>query len=202
MRMIGHHGGSPLVEWNGGALRELSVDDVLDVLEGLFELKLGRRQLLARLKHMHRLDFPAGHATGRGYRSTYDAGKLIQIGLAFALIDVGLAPSHAVAIISTNWFVIGAGIAIVLPGAECQLAMGARALSDMGSRPGAKKGSAPVAVLVHENSPSLADRERLASVVIELGSFMRQLEHYLLRQPSLDAYDWRLAVAQGLPPAE
>ncbi len=178
------------------------MDDVLDVLEGLYELKLARTQLLARLKHMHRLDFPVGHVTGRGYRSTYDAGKLIQIGLAFALIDVGLAPSHAVAIISTNWPLIGAGIAIVLPGAECQLAVGARALSEMGGRPGAKKGSAPAAVLVHENSPSPSDLERMASVVIELASFMRQLERYLLRQPGLDAYDWRSAVAQGLPPTD
>lgn len=183
-------------------MRELSVDDVLDVLEGLYELKLARTQLLARLKHMHRLDFPVGHATGRGYRSTYDAGKLIQIGLAFALIDVGLAPSHAIAIISANLPVIGAGITIVLGGVECQLAVGARALSEMGNRPGATKGSPPVAALVHGNSPSLTDRERMATVVLDLTSFMRQLEHHLLRQPGLDAYDWRLAVAQGLPPAD
>lgn len=182
-------------------MRELSVDDVLDVLEGLFDLKLARAQLLARLKHMHRLDFPAGHATGRGYRSTYDTGKLIQIALAFALIDVGLAPSDAVGIVGENWAPIGKGVLDAMRGTECRLVTGARALSGMGARPGASKSRRPTAMLVHEESASPVEQERMASVVLALGSFMRQIERQVLMRPGLAAYDWTAAVERDLAPA-
>lgn len=182
-------------------MRELSVDDVLDVLEGLFGLSRARSQMLARLKHMHRLDFPTGHATGRGYRSTYDAGKLIQIALAFALIDAGLAPSDAVGIIGANRAAIGEGVLTAMRGSECRLVTGAGALSGMGGRPGASKSRRPTAMLVREERASPVDQQPMATVVLALGSFMRQLERQVLMRPGLAAYDWTAAVQRDLSPA-
>jgi hypothetical protein len=182
-------------------VRKLSVDDVLHVLEGLYELKKARPQLHARLKHLHRLDFPAGHVTGQGFRSSYDIDKLIQIGLAFALIDVGMTPSEATGIISANWPVIEHEVSSAMGGAECSLIVEVRALSEMGAVLGSKKTRKRTAILVSEGAPPINPKP-MASVVLDLARFMRKLEHHVLQRPDLDAYDFRLAVAQACRPSD
>lgn len=55
-----------------------------------------------RLQNMQRLKFPAGVNTGRGKRVDYGWPEIIQIALAFDLIDAGLPQEPATSLISSQ----------------------------------------------------------------------------------------------------
>jgi hypothetical protein len=179
-------------------VRELSVDDLLEVIEGLCGLTGARPQLIARLKHLHRLGFPSGHDVGRGYRTTYDAVRVVQISLAFVLLDVGLPPSEATGMVATSWPVIVTGIRFIRSGAECQLVVETRALADMGLGPGRASRRKQVALLVHEGAPLPSATERDASIRVDIVGFMRRLERLVVGRSDIDVSDWRSALEQGL----
>lgn len=57
----------------------------------------------ARFRYFQRLRFPAGTNTGRGRPASYRLEQMLQIVLAFELLNAGLAPTPVVRTIRTNW---------------------------------------------------------------------------------------------------
>lgn len=52
-----------------------------------------------RLKHFKRLGFPAGVNTGRGIAAKYDASATLRLLIAFELLQLGMMPEKAVALV-------------------------------------------------------------------------------------------------------
>lgn len=59
-----------------------------------------------RLQHFQRLGFPAGINTGRGRSVAYSFGQLLELSLAIELIQMGLTPERAVAVLRSSKFAV------------------------------------------------------------------------------------------------
>lgn len=57
----------------------------------------------ARFRYFQRLRFPSGTNTGRGRPASYGLEQMLQIVLAFELLNAGLGPTPVVRTIRTNW---------------------------------------------------------------------------------------------------
>lgn len=59
--------------------------------------------VLRRWKYLQRMSFPAGSNTGRGRKVAFDLDQLLQVLVAFELIQTGSTPTRAVRTVRTNW---------------------------------------------------------------------------------------------------
>lgn len=57
----------------------------------------------SRFRYFQRLRFPSGTNTGRGRPATYELDQMLQILLAFELLEAGLTPQRVVRTVRTNW---------------------------------------------------------------------------------------------------
>lgn len=58
-----------------------------------------RVALLGRIKHFQRLGWPEGSNVGKGTRVRYDTRRTLSLVIAFELLDVGVTPERAVALL-------------------------------------------------------------------------------------------------------
>jgi hypothetical protein len=77
----------------------LEVEAIVRLLSGVDDAKL----VLRRFKYLQRMSFPAGSNTGRGRKASFDLDQLLQILVAFELIQTGCPPTRAVRTVRTNW---------------------------------------------------------------------------------------------------
>lgn len=62
----------------------------------------GTAALLSRFRYLQRIGFPAAKV-GRGRKVAYRLDELLQIGLAFELLQVGIQPVRAARLVRTGW---------------------------------------------------------------------------------------------------
>ncbi len=84
-------------------------------VEAMLVARLGiadeaQKTFRGRMQNMQRLKFPAGVNTGRGKRVDYGWPEIIQIALAFDLIDAGLPQEAATSLISSQLDSVESGV--------------------------------------------------------------------------------------------
>ena len=91
----------------------LSQSDVLELLADMHRFELVQRTaLLSRLQHFKRLGFPAGVNVGKGYKARYDIPQIVQLLVAFEILELGVTPERIVRLLDANsdLLVIAAGL--------------------------------------------------------------------------------------------
>ncbi|TPG13185.1 hypothetical protein [Sphingomonas oligophenolica] len=78
----------------------LSQRDVLSIVGGVHHVVDDRQKALkSRLQHFQRLGFPAGINTGKGKPAAYGARQVVDLLVAFELLQVGLWPEVIVGVL-------------------------------------------------------------------------------------------------------
>ncbi|MCC4252247.1 hypothetical protein LL251_07405 [Sphingobium naphthae] len=82
----------------------LTYRDVEETLAAVHRIRPDKRiAFRARLKHLQREGWPEGANTGTGKRFNYQLSSLMQMALAIELLQAGLSPRRAVAILKAGW---------------------------------------------------------------------------------------------------
>ena len=87
-----------------GRLRDLDINGVAAVIAAIHGLTPAQRDVVvARIKHMRRLDFPHVGRVGRGHVTTFGFEDLLKVVMAFQLIEVGMPSFRAVDLVRSGW---------------------------------------------------------------------------------------------------
>ena len=63
-----------------------------------------RTAFRARLKNLHRLNFPIGFQMSKGRAALFEPGDIVQMALAMELTQLGLTPERVVRVLTMNWY--------------------------------------------------------------------------------------------------
>ena len=82
----------------------LGLSELEAALGTLHDVREERRDAFrARIKHLQKLGFPQGTQTGKGRRAAYDLEAIGRLVAAFELMQFGMMPSSAIALLEENW---------------------------------------------------------------------------------------------------
>ena len=92
---------------------ELSYRKLEDVLASLHQVPdRNRLALQGRIKHFQRNGWPGGTNTGKGRRATYGIGELLKLVLGFELLQIGITPDRASALLAANWDYVATALSL------------------------------------------------------------------------------------------
>ncbi|MBA3677899.1 MAG: hypothetical protein H0W74_10935 [Sphingosinicella sp.] len=93
---------------------ELTLKQIEDILSTRYGIEPARAGAFrGRLQHLQRGSFPDGVNTGKGHKAIYGWDQLIQLSVALDLIDLGLSPEPAKAVVRMHLEKIRAGAASI-----------------------------------------------------------------------------------------
>jgi hypothetical protein len=82
---------------------QFSRSQVEDILADVHMIEPSKRAAFsARMRHLQRLEFPAGTNVGKGRRAAYGFSEIVLLAVAFELLQLGITPERIVSILGSQ----------------------------------------------------------------------------------------------------